>query len=329
MIARARHARRAARDARIAARRRAGGLAVDSALNTLSRLGKLHPAARRLHRGVEIIRDVPYRDPDGRGSRDHLLDIYRPPPGTPSRSTLIYVHGGGFRILSKDTHWMMGLGFAQRGHTVFSINYRLAPDHPYPAAVEDTFAAVEWIADHARDYDADPDRLVLAGESAGANLICNVIIASCYPRTEPRARALYARNLPIIAALPACGLLQVSDPARFRRRRPSLPQWLDDRIIEVSEAYLDGASGGFADPLLVFEREAPDRPLPPMCAVVGTRDPILDDTRRLGAAVEGHGGRCDVRIHRGGVHAFQAVFWRGPGRAAWDDQHAFLDEHVP
>lgn len=315
----------AARQARAALRRRIGGVAIDGSLHSLSRLGKLHPAARQLHAGVEITRDVPYRDT---GRREHTLDIYRPPPGVPSRSTLIYVHGGGFRILSKDTHWMMGLGFAQQGHTVFSINYRLAPAHVFPAAVEDTFAAVEWIADHAHEWGARSDRIVLAGESAGANLICGVIIAACYARQDPAARRLYDRELPIVAALPACGLLQVSDPERFRRRKPALPPWLEDRIVEVSSAYLGGARGGFADPLLVFEQETPDRPLPPMLAIAGTRDPILDDTRRLGHAITALGGRCDVSIHPGGVHAFHAVFWRDPGRAAWTAQLDFLDALV-
>lgn len=315
----------AARDTRARLRRRAGGFVIDGSLHSLSRLGRLHPASRQLAGGVEVTRDVPYRDT---GRREHLLDVYRPPPGTPSRSTLVYVHGGGFRILSKDTHWMMGLGFARAGHTVFSINYRLAPEHPYPAAVEDTFAAVEWIVDHAREWGADPDRIVLAGESAGANLICAVIIASCYRHPDPLARAIRARELPIVAALPACGLLQVSDPGRFRRRKATLPPWLEDRIIEVADGYLDGASGGLADPLLVFEAEAPDRPLPPMLAIAGTRDPILDDTRRLGRAVAAQGGRCDISIHLGGIHAFHAVFWRDPGRAAWAAQLGFLDEHL-
>ena len=50
---------------------------------------------------------------------------------------MLYVHGGGFRILSKDTHWIMGLAFARRGFLVFNIGYRLAPKHPFPAAIAD------------------------------------------------------------------------------------------------------------------------------------------------------------------------------------------------
>lgn len=310
------------RTARDAVRRRGVGLLIDTGLDALSKAGKLHPESRRLHRGVEITRDLPYRDT---GLRAHTLDVYRPADRSAEpRPTLVYVHGGGFRILSKDTHWMMALHFAREGYVVFSINYRMAPDHPFPAAVHDTFDAIEWVVEHAAAHGADAGDITLAGESAGANLICGVVAATCYALGDDRARALHDRALPITAALPACGLLQVSDPERFRRRRPDLPPWLDDRIDIVCRGYFDGDDHPLADPLLVFEREAPVRPLPPMLAICGTRDPILDDTRRLGSAVTAAGGRCDVSIHPGGVHAFHAVFWQREARAAWSAQIDFL-----
>src|SRR6185436_12956448 len=87
--------------------------------------GKLHPMARPHRHGVEVTNDVRYRDTP---SRAHLLDIYRPTtPPTDSRGypVVLYIHGGGFRMLSKDTHWLMGLAFARRGYLVFNISYRL------------------------------------------------------------------------------------------------------------------------------------------------------------------------------------------------------------
>ncbi len=316
--------KRTARRVADVARRDGVGLVIDTALRSLSSAGKLHPAARRLRRGVEVIRDIPYTDS---GLRAHTLDVHRVPAdgadGEP-RPTLIYVHGGGFRILSKDTHWMMAATFARQGYVVFSINYRLAPGHPFPAAVHDTFDAVRWVADHAHAYGADPGDVTLAGESAGANLICGVIAATCYPLDDPHAQALHGRALPITAALPACGLLQVSDPDRFRRRKPDLPPWLHARIDVVCREYHDAGHHPLADPLVVFEEAEPVRPLPPMLAICGTRDPILDDTRRLGAAVQQAGGRCEISIHPGAVHAFHAVFWQPPARDAWRAQLDFL-----
>ncbi|MCA9539028.1 MAG: alpha/beta hydrolase [Myxococcales bacterium] len=309
-------------------RRRAGGVVIDATLNSISRAGRLHPNSLAIQRGVDVIRDVPYLPS---GDRWHRLDVYRPTDHPGPHPVLFYVHGGGFRILSKDTHWMMGLQFARRGFTVFSINYRLAPASPYPAALQDAFAAAAFVRDHAADYGADPSRFVLAGESAGGNIVCAMTAAHCYRRPEPWARAFYDLNLPIEAVMPAAGLLQVTDPDRFRRRRPDLPAWLMDRITEVSEGYLHKAGDApLADPLLIFEAGAPpERPIPPMLATAGTRDPILDDTRRLGPAIERLGGTCDVRIYPGGAHAFHAVFWRDLARQCWADHFAFLDRHVP
>src|SRR3954451_4541034 len=98
------------------ARRYAGALAVDTFFNVASRVGKLHPHAKPSRYSVEKIPNVRYFDGHGR-IKEHLLDVWRPlasvtPPPLP---IVFYVHGGGFRILSKDTHWIMALGFARRG----------------------------------------------------------------------------------------------------------------------------------------------------------------------------------------------------------------------
>src|SRR5690606_38779221 len=118
--------------------------------------------------GVEVIRNVRY---GGSDIDAHLLDVYRPRRVDGPLPVVLYVHGGGFRILSKDTHWLMGLAFARRGYLVFNINYRLAPDHPYPAAVEDCAEAYAWLQSNAHEWGGDPSQLVLAGESAGGNLV--------------------------------------------------------------------------------------------------------------------------------------------------------------
>ena len=104
---------------------------------------------------------------------------------------MFYVHGGAFHLLSKDTHWLMGLVFARFGYLVVNISYRLAPKHPYPAAIEDTCDAYRWLAQRVAALGGDPDRVVVAGESAGGNLITALTIAACQRRTEPWARAVF------------------------------------------------------------------------------------------------------------------------------------------
>lgn len=308
-------------------RRAAGAVAIDNGFRGLSAMGKL-ALKRRLGQGVEVVQNVPYRQT---GRRAHLLDIYRPAGASGPLPTVFYVHGGGFRILSKDTHWVMGYQFAQRGYQVVNINYRLSGEAPFPAAIEDTCLAYSWLADHADELGVDRSRVVLAGESAGGNLVTSLAIAATYERPEAWAGAVFERGLLPRAVVAACGMLQVSDPARFERRR-RLPRWLADRIEEVCNAYLRephyrGPGGlDLADPLLVLERgERPARPLPPFYAPCGTRDPLLDDTRRLARALEQLGVPCEVSIHPGEVHAFHAFVWRREAQICWARTFAFLD----
>ncbi len=299
----------------------------DGFFQGMSRLGRLHPDARPARHGVEVVCDIPYTDS---GRPEHLLDIYRPAgPGGPW-PTVLYVHGGGFRILSKDSHWVMGLALARRGLAVFNINYRLAPSHRYPAAHRDAADALAWVLEHAGRYGGDAGRLVLAGESAGANMVTALTVACCFSRPERWARRLFDLGQVPRAVMPACGMLQLTNPGRFWQRR-RLPVWLRDRLQEPAMAYLGGVDmppgQGLADPLLVLEGDEPAvRKLPPFFAPVGTKDPLLDDTRRLALALRDRGAVCEDRYYPGEIHAFHALAWRTEARRCWLDTYRFLQQ---
>lgn len=313
-------------------RKQAGAFFIDSFLSGLSRAGRFHPHADPGYHGIEVLRDVAYLPG---GHREHRLDIWRARQGGHGGAVL-YVHGGGFRILSKDTHWIMALAFARRGYTVFNVGYRLAPRHPFPAAIEDVCAAYAWVARHGAAHGADLSRFVLAGESAGGNLVTAVTLAACWPRPEPWARAVFDTGLVPRVTIPVCGMLQVTDPGRIQRRKPHMSQFVQDRLSEVSENYLSGpppadaATMDLADPLLALERsDAPERPLPAFFSAVGTRDALLDDTRRLHAALERRGVTTEVKYYPGELHAFHALVFRPGARQCWADTFAFLDRHLP
>jgi acetyl esterase len=308
-------------------RRSVGTALVDGFFNGASRIGSLHPRARPERHGVERIADIAYADVP---SRHHLLDVYRPQRGGPL-PIVFYVHGGGFRILSKDTHWIMGLAFARRGFVVFNVNYRLAPKHRYPCAVEDVHRAFAWMVEHATRFGGDPSRVVLAGESAGANLVSGLAISLCYERDEPHARAVFETGVVPRAVIPACGLFQVSDMLRLQRRKPRMSKFVVDRLVEVEQSYLGREPGScdFADPLCVLEREAPPtRPLPPFFLPVGTRDPLLPDTRRMAATLRRLGAIAEDRYYPGELHAFHAFVMRASARRCWADTFAFLDRYA-
>ena len=320
----------------------------DHGITGLSRLGLLHPNARPQRHDVEVLRDVPYRAPLGTDAHAHLLDVYRPKgrDGQAARyavhrapyPVVLYIHGGAFRALSKDTHWVMSLAFARRGYLVLSINYRLAPQHPFPAALEDAAAAFAYALTEARRLGGDPERLVVAGESAGANLALALALLTCHRRPEPwAARVFDLGTVPRVVA-PMCGILQVSDPARFARRRP-LPRWTSDLLEGLSTAYLPGgkrtAAGPpgldltLADPLLVLESEQPfERPLPAVFTGVGTRDPLIEDTRRLERALTRRGVPHEARYYPGEIHAFHALVYREQARRSWQHAYAFIERHL-
>lgn len=314
-------------------RRRAGAILVDGFFHGAARLGQQHPLSRPERHGIEVERDVPYVP--GSALSEHRLDVYRPHGATGPSPVVLYVHGGGFRMLSKDTHWVMGLAFGRRGYLVFNVSYRLAPQHPFPAAVEDVAAAYEWVVRHAERHGGDLSRLVLAGESAGANLVASLALETVVPREEPFARRVFETGVVPRAVVPACGIFQVSDVRRLVRRKPSISRFIADRLEEVEQTYLGAdpsrhlASLDLADPLVWVERGPRlARPLPPFFLPVGTKDPLLPDTRRLAHALRSLGGVAVDRYYRGELHAFHAFPFLPNARRCWTDTYDFLDEHL-
>ncbi len=310
------------------------GMLLENAFHTLSWVGKLHPRARPERHGVEVLEDIPYRDTS---LVEHRLDVYRPIERKGPLPVVLYVHGGAFSILSKETHWIMALAFARRGFVVFNINYRLAPGHKYPAAIEDVCRAYAWLARNAELYGGDPERIVLSGESAGANLVTSLSLATTYERPEPWARAVFETGLVPRVVVPKCGVFQVTDCSRFARRR-SIPTWLASQLERTERSYLGDGRGGrvqptherffdLADPVVALERgEPPARTLPRFLIGCGTKDPLLDDSRRLAAAVEKLGARTKLLVYAGEIHAFQAFVWRPNAKDYWNQCHRFVGE---
>ena len=101
---------------------------------------------------------------------DIPIRIYAPEGRVP-QPILVYFHGGGFVIGSLTSHDPICRLLAARiPAIVVAVDYRLAPEHPFPAAAEDAYAATRWVAEHAREIGGDPDRIAVGGDSAGGNL---------------------------------------------------------------------------------------------------------------------------------------------------------------
>lgn len=268
--------------------------------------------------GLHVEADLSYADRPG-----CRLDILRPPSSAGPLPVVVHIHGGAFRALSKETHGHAAARYARAGFAVVNVEYRLAPAAPYPAAVRDVHDALLFVADRAADFGLDLDRLVLAGESAGANLALGLALSCGLERPEPWAREVRALGLAPRALHLAYGFLQVSDPARYGREIPTPPlvRW---RLPQIVADYLpDGAPPGgptYADPIRLVEA-LPDQgglggAAPSVLALCGGRDPIADDTRRLIAASRRLGLPTTEAWYPSAGHGFHLLFGRD-ARDAW------------
>ena len=99
------------------------------------------------------------------------MDVFQPSGFTGKRPGIVLIHGGGFIAGDKSFYLPMGKKFAEKGYVAFSLNYRLAPKHHYPAQVDDVQRAVRWIRAHAETYNLDLERIGALGDSAGGYLV--------------------------------------------------------------------------------------------------------------------------------------------------------------
>lgn len=123
-------------------------------------------SGRRQGADIEVRHDLTYKEVGGTKLK---LDAYIPSGGG-TRPGVMVIYGGGWILGSKELSAPLARAIAQQGFIAFAMNYRLAPFHPFPAAVEDVQASVSWVRDHALDFGLDPARIGAIGGSAGGHL---------------------------------------------------------------------------------------------------------------------------------------------------------------
>lgn len=309
---------------------------VDKAFHGLSSFG--YPLLSMLgpFRRVERTRDVVYAPELGRRGK---LDIYRPRDATGPLPTVFYVHGGAFAICSKETHAIMAYVLATRGFQVVMPNYRLGPKNPFPTPFLDVARALEWCFDEGPAYGVDTSRVAIMGDSAGANLTTALVVATHLPLDEPHAKRLFERRFPIRCALPRYGILDLVDVERFYRRpdrAQKMASWVKRELRWVATSYvghprhLKAKEAPLASPLRLLEAPVPEgsRELPPFFVAVGTKDPLLPDSRRLAEALCLKGVECRYEVYPGELHAFDVMIHRRNARAKWAACFEFLEAHL-
>jgi acetyl esterase len=303
--------------------------AVDRALRAIARVGYLVPSDQNTpeRSNVVVERDVAYTTT---GRDHHLLDVYMPTRAQKPIPVVMYVHGGGFAMLSKDTHRVMALAIARRGYLVFNINYRLGPRHTFPAPLEDACRALLWVNENCARFGGDRTRIAIGGESAGGNLVTALAVAHSFERPEPFARAVHEANIALRAVVATYGFLDIGYIDRYRAH-PKIPFWAKSFLYDAARAYVGAdvargiAAAPLASPLRILEGDdSPARALPPFFVSVGTRDPLFACSRRLKSALDRRESPCELHVSQGEAHGYDALTWRAPARAKWRAAHAFL-----
>lgn len=271
------------------------------------------PAARRAHFETVALA-MRQTMPDGVVTREHRaerdgrrvrLRSFRVPTDAPQRA-LIYLHGGAFMIGSPETHWDITAQLAARtGRAVFSVDYAKAPEHPFPAAVDDARAAVGWLFDAAGTLGLDRDAVAIGGDSAGANLAAAMTLVfrgtACrlerqllvYPKCDfDCSLPSYRENAdgPIVttASMPVIDAMICPDPA--------------DRLNPLAAPLLADSHAG----------------LPPAYVAVAEYDPLRDSGIAYAEALQAAGVPVILDRGPGLIHSYlRAVPYCADARASF------------
>jgi acetyl esterase len=235
--------------------------------------------ARPVDRGPELVTDGPVP-----------LRVHRP-AGEESGAVVVSVHGGGWVLGGGDVYDRVSQRLADDTHAVVvAVDHRLAPEHPFPAPHDDVLAAVAWVVEHADRWHADPTRLGLVGDSAGANLVAGA--------------ALARRD----AGAPAAVTLLIYPPPDFEGRYPSVRENAEGffltaaDVVACSRLYLAGTSPRGEPRLSPLRGELAG--LGPTIVATAGFDPLRDAGHAFAGALAAAGVDVRRREHPSLTHGF-------------------------
>ncbi|OAH13457.1 alpha/beta hydrolase [Streptomyces jeddahensis] len=236
-------------------------------------------------------REVPGPD----GAPDVSLLICRPTDASGPLPAVYHIHGGGMILGNNRLGVTEALDWAEElGLVVVSVEYRLAPEHPYPAGIEDCYAGLVWTAGNAKELGIDPDRMLVAGASAGGGLAA--------------ALALLARDRggpELIGQMLMCPMLDDRNDSVSARQMAGRGVW--DRTANESGwgALLGEARGGpDVSPYAAPARATDLSGLPPALIDVGSAETFRDEDIAYAGRLWQAGGRAELHVWPGGFHGF-------------------------
>jgi acetyl esterase/lipase len=287
----------------------------------VERLGELRAGFDALIEATPLVRpdtvhveDVAVPGPSG--DPDVAMRIYRPAMATDVVAALYWMHGGGMMIGSMDMDDTLLVGAVEKlGIAIASVEYRLAPEHPDPAPIEDCYAGLVWMAAHASDYGIDGSRIAVGGPSAGGGLAAGTALLA-----RDRGGPQLAFQLLLEPMLDDRSLTPSSiqyDGTTVWDRKANAQGW--------SSLLGDRAGGESVSPYAAPARATDPSALPPTFIDVGEvetfRDECIEYARRLFAA----GVPTELHVYPGAFHGFDLMAPDSAiGQVAWNLRWAAL-----
>jgi acetyl esterase len=248
------------------------------------------------------------------GDPDVAVRVYRPRGAAGAIAALVHIHGGGFVVGSIQTEHAAAVQLASTlDIVVVSVEYRLAPEHPFPAGLRDCFAALRWLAATAGELGVDPDRIAVFGQSAGGGLAAGL--------------ALYSRDH---GGPPLCfqflGIPELDDRLETHSMRSFIdtPLWNRPSAELSWRYYLGGAASGEVSPYAAPARARDLGDLPPAYVSTMEFDPLRDEGILYALALLQAGVPVELHSYPGTFHGSALVTTAGVSRRMASEQMAVL-----
>ena len=234
-----------------------------------------------------------------------LVRVYHPGATQAPGACIVYMHGGGFMKGDLDSSDSIAWGFAEKtGASVISVDYRLAPEHPYPAAFDDCYGVLTWLADNGGDIDVDGRRFAVAGDSAGGNLAA----ALCLAARDRGGPKIMAQAL----IYPGTGLDQDRGSYIENADGPGLTTAGTKQYRDWYLPHDTDTTDPYARPIMATDFAN----LPSAHVHSAEIDPIRDDGRVFASKLALAGNLVTYREAKGMIHGFMRARFKGAGAAA-------------
>ena len=210
------------------------------------------------------------------------------------RPALIYFHGGGWVVCDLDTHDVVCTAIAHRaGAVVVAVDYRLAPEYKFPAAVVDCYAATVWVASNAERLGIDPQRISVGGDSAGGNLATVVSLKSRDEHGPAIALEVMVYPVTDLSSFASRSYQEFGEGHQLTKTEM---EWFRDHYLSSME----DAANPHASPLLAGDL----RGLPPALIITAECDPLRDEGEAYGKRLADAGVPVTCTRYRGMIHPF-------------------------